>query len=382
MRVEPFRIEVPEPVLVDLRERLGRTRFPRVVRGAGWSYGTDLAFMQDLVGYWLDGYDWRAQEALLNRWPHFRADVDGCALHFVHVRSPHPGALPLVLTHGWPGSIFEFHKVIGPLTDPPAHGGDAADAFDVICPSMTGYGWSEPWLEPGCDVRMVAERQVALLAGLGIDSYGVQGGDWGGLVSPYMALAAPECVVGVHLNSCAAPSTDDVEEARAQGVMPGRSCVSIEYAREQKGYAVIQGLKPDQLAYALNDSPVGLAAWVLECFQRWADLDERGLLGRFSRDELITNIMIYWLTESMPSAIRLYRESQRSRRFGPPDRYVATPTGVALFKDIPRPKRAWAERVYNVTHWTEMPRGGHFAALEAPDLLVADIRRFFATLRR
>ena len=380
MHVEPFRIHVTDQCLADLRERLARARFPSQVRDTPWSYGTDVSYMKALVEYWLDAYDWRAQEHALNRLPQFLADVDGRLIHYVHARSSHPGALSLVMTHGWPGSFMEFHKVIEPLTEPTRHGGDARDAFDVICPSMTGYGWSDPWLEPGCDVRLVAARQVALLAGLGIERYGVQGGDWGGLVSPYMALLAPDQVVGVHLNSCAAPSTDDVEEARAHGVMPGRSCVSVSYAREQKGYAVIQSLKPDQLAFALNDSPLGLAAWVVQCFHMWGDIGD-DLESRFSKDELITNVMIYWVTESMPSAIRLYRESMRSRRFGPPDSYVATPTGVALFKDIPRPKRAWAERVYNITHWSEMASGGHFAALEEPAALVADVRKFFRTLR-
>jgi epoxide hydrolase len=336
--------------------------------------------MKQLVEYWLDAYDWRAQETALNRLPQFLADVDGRLIHYVHARSPHPDALTLVMTHGWPGSFMEFHKVIAPLTLPTEHGGEARDAFHVICPSMTGYGWSDPWLDPGCDVRLVAARQVALLAGLGIERYGVQGGDWGGLVSPYMALLAPDRVLGVHLNSCAAPSTDDPEEARAQGVVTGRSCISVSYAREQKGYAVIQSLKPDQLGFALNDSPLGLAAWIVQCFHMWGDIGD-DLESRFSKDELITNIMIYWVTESMPSAIRLYRESFQSRRFGPPESYVATPTGVALFKDIPRPKRAWAEKVYNITHWTEMDSGGHFAALEEPGRLVADIRAFFRTLR-
>lgn len=380
MHIEPFTINVSATTLGDLRERLARARFPSAIRNAGWDYGAHLPFMKALVEYWLDSFDWRAQEAMLNRMPQFLGDVEGRLIHFVHARSPHANALPLVMTHGWPGSIMEFYKVIEPLTEPERHGGSAAEAFDVICPSMTGYGWSDPWLEPGCDVRLVAARQVQLLAGLGIERYGVQGGDWGGLVSPYMALLAPERVVGVHLNSCATPSTDDPDEARAQGVVTGRSCVSVEYAREQKGYAVIQALKPDQLSYALNDSPLGLAAWVVQCFYMWGDIDG-DIESRFSKDELITNIMIYWVTESMPSAIRLYRESMRSRRFGPPDAYVATPTGVALFKDIPKPKRAWAERVYNVTQWTEMPRGGHFAALEEPQLLVDDIRRFFAGLR-
>jgi len=381
MHVEPFRINVSERSLDDLRTRLAQARFPSAIRDAGWSLGPHAGYMKEFVEYWLDGYDWRAQEALLNaRLPQYLGDVDGRLIHFVHAKSDNPEALTLVMTHGWPGSIMEFHKVVGPLVDPLAHGGAAEDAFNVICPSMTGYGWSDPWLEPGCDVRMVAARQIKLLAGLGIERYGVQGGDWGGIVSPYMAIDDPAHVVGVHLNMCSTPSTDDADEARAQGVMPGRTCISREYYREQKGYAVIQSLKPDQLAYALNDSPLGLAAWILQCFYMWGDIDG-DIESRFSRDELITNIMIYWITESMPSAIRLYRESLRAGTFGPPLEYVAAPTAVALFKDIPRPKRAWAEQVYNIQRWTEMPSGGHFAALEEPARLVADIRAFFADLR-
>ncbi len=380
MQVTPFTIDVDDATLADLRSRLARARFPTQVRDAGWAYGANLAYMRELVEYWLDAYDWRAQEAMLNRMPQYRADVDGRLIHFIHARAAREDALTLVLTHGWPGSIMEFYKVVEPLTHPQRHGGDAADAFHVICPSLTGYGWSEPWLLRGCDIKMVAERQVKLLAGLGIERYGVQGGDWGGLVSPYMALLAPDKVVGVHLNMCSTASTDDPQEALAQGVMPGRSSISREYYFEHRGYAVIQSLKPDQLAFALNDSPVGLAAWIVQSFYAWGDIDGN-IERRFSKDELITNTMIYWVTESMPSAIRLYRESMQSRRFGPPDSFVATPTGVALFKDIPRPKRAWAERQYNITRWTEMPSGGHFAALEEPQLLVDDIRAFFRTLR-
>lgn len=380
MHIEPFHIDVDDATLADLRARLARSRYPSQVRDAGWRYGANVDYLRELVEYWLDAYDWRAQEAALNRLPQFLAEVDGRRIHYVHARAARADALTLVMTHGWPGSFYEFHKVIEPLTHPELHGGDAADAFHVICPSLTGYGWSEPWLEPGCDIRFVAARQVKLMAGLGIEHYGVQGGDWGGLVSPYMAILDPARVVGVHLNMCSTASTDDPQEAREQGVMPGRTAISREYYFEHRGYAVIQSLKPDQLAFALNDSPLGLAAWIVQSFYAWSDIDG-DLERRFSKDELITNIMIYWLTESMPSAIRLYKESMESRRFGPPDSYVAAPTGVALFKDIPRPKRAWADKLYNITRWTEMPSGGHFAALEEPGLLVDDVRAFFRTLR-
>lgn len=381
MQVEPFTVAVPDDVLADLRERLSRARFPSQIEGTGWDYGTDLGYMRELVDYWLEGFDWRAQEAYLNRMPQFRADVDGKRVHFVHARAAREDALPLVVTHGWPGSILEFHKILEPLTHPERHGGDPADAFHVVCPSMTGYAWSDPWPEPGCDVKLVAERQVALMEGLGYARYGVQGGDWGGTVSPCMALAAPEAVVGVHVNLCVAPSTYDREEAAAHGVLPGPSAITREYNREQKGYAMIQGLKPDQLAYALNDSPLGLAAWVVQCFHMWGDLADGDIESRFTKDELLTNIMIYWVTQSMPSAMRLYRESMRSRRFGPPEAFVSTPTGVAMFRDVSRPKREWAEQSYNIVHWTDMPSGGHFAALEEPERLVEDVRAFFRPLR-
>ncbi len=380
MQIEAFRIQVPDTVLDDLAARLAGARFPNTIAGSGWDYGPDVHYMREFVRYWREDYDWRRHEAALNAFPQYRASIDGQWLHYLHVPSAHAHALPLVLTHGWPGSVAEFTKIIGPLVAPEAHGGDPADAFHVICPSMTGYAWSDPWPQPGCHVRLVAERQVKLMQGLGYTRYGVQGGDWGGLVSPYMALAAPAQVVGVHLNMVAAPSTDDPEEARAQGVVPGPFAMTIDYAERQKGYAVIQGLLPDQLAYALNDSPLGLAAWILECFQLWSDCDG-DLDSRFTRDELITNIMLYWVTGAMPSAIRLYRESMAAGLFGPPVSYVETPTAGALFKDLCRPRRAWAERAYNITRWTEMPRGGHFAAMEEPGLLVDDIRAFFADLR-
>lgn len=378
--ITPFRIDIAAEELADLRSRLARSRLPTTLPGQGWRYGTESGYMRSLLAYWLEHYDWRAEEAVLNRYPHFMADIDGRKLHFLHVRSAHAHALPLVLTHGWPGSIHEFYKVIDPLVAPERHGGDPADAFHVICPSLTGYGWSEPLLEPGVDIRVVAERQVQLMAALGYDRYGVQGGDWGSLASTYMALAAPEKIIGVHLNMISAPSTDDPEEAKARGVVTGYSAVTRAYAFEHKGYAVIQSLKPDQLAYALNDSPLGLAAWIIQCFHAWGDIGE-DIESRFDKNFLITNALIYWFTRSMPAAIRLYYETRRAKRFGPPDRYVATPTGVALFKDVSYPKREWAERCYNIVHWHEYQSGGHFAAVEEPVALVADIRKFFRTLR-
>jgi len=380
MSITPFSIAVDDTALADLEYRLMHARIPAAPPDMGWSWGPDRQYMRELVRYWHQDYDWRAEERRLNRWPQFMADIDGTPLHFIHARSTHPDALPLMLTHGWPGTTHEFHKIIEPLLAPERHGGDARDAFHVVCPAIAGYGWSPPVPQPGGDVRAVAARQVALMARLGYAHYGVQGGDWGSVISSYMGLLAPQAVLGIHLNMCPAPSTDDVAEAKAHGVTPGRSAMVEAYAKEMKGYAVIQSLKPDQLAYALNDSPLGLAAWILYSYYLWGDV-QGDLESRFDKDYLLTTTMIFWLTQSMPSAIRLYRESFLTRRFGPPERYVEVPVGVAMFKDLARPKRAWAARSYNIQHWTEFDEGGHFAALEEPARLVADIREFFRRLR-
>ena len=376
-----FTINISDSELEDLERRLRFARFPTQVSNSDWGYGPDVKYIEELVEYWLTDYDWRAQEKMLNdTLPQYTLDIEGQRIHYAHVKSGNPDSLTLVMTHGWPGSFMEFYKVTGLLSHPQNFGGVEEDAFNIICPSMTGYAWSDALPNGGCDIRKVAARQVQLMEALGITEYGVQGGDWGGLASPHMALLAPERVVGVHLNMCSTASTSDPEEAKEQGVVPGPFCISIEYDREQKGYAVIQGLKPEQLSFALNDSPVGLAAWIIQCFHMWGDINGN-IESRFTKDELITNVMIYWFTKSMPSAIRLYCESMRSNTFGPVGDYVNTPTAVALFKDIPKPKREWAEKEYNIARWTVMPSGGHFAALEEPVLLADDIKAFFRDLR-
>lgn len=378
--IEPFTIAVPESVLEDLRQRLARTRFPHQIAGSGWSYGTDAGFLRELCAYWADGYDWRAREAELNQWPNYRAESEGLKLHFIHAPSPYQHALPLMLTHGWPDSCYLFHRIIGPLTEPERFGGDPADAFHVVCPSMPGYGWSDPPDEPGWDIRKVATALSGLMPQLGYDRYGVQGGDWGSLASAYTAIVDPDRVCGVHLNMVASSGSDDPEECAARGVVPGGPAMTPDYVQEM-GYAQIQCTLPDQLACALNDSPAGLAGWMLHGYYAWSD-HAGDLEAAISRDELLTNIMIYWVTGSMPSAMRLYRESMATGRFGPPDEFVAAPTGVAMFKDILRPTREWASRHYNILHWREYDEGGHFAAVERPEVLVADIREFFRGLRR
>ena len=381
--IESFRIEVPDDILDDLSERLARTRYPDQLDGAGWSYGTELEYLRELVGYWRERFDWRAQEEGLNRVPHFRTDVDGLAVHFIHVRSPEQDAVPLLITHGWPGSVFEFHKIIGPLSDPASHGGRREDAFHVVCPSMPGYGFSDRPRQPGFDVRAVAEVEAALMARLGYDSYGAQGGDWGAIVSTWLGIVDREHCRGVHLNMVPVrppPGAEDpregLSEREREGVLAYR-----RFREEETGYQAIQGTKPQTLGYGLHDSPAGLAAWIVEKFRSWSDCGG-DVESRFTKDELLTNAMIYWVTGTITSSVRLYCESRRSGRFGPAEQRVEAPTGCAIFPaEILRPPRAWAERLYNVVRWTEMPSGGHFAALEEPDLLVADIRAFFAELR-
>ncbi len=374
-----FRIEVADRVLDDLRERLARTRWPAMIPGSGWDYGTDTDYLRELCEYWRTGYDWREAEAVLNGFDQQRIEVDGLALHCIHQRSPHEDALPLVLTHGWPDTVWLFHSVIGPLTRPAEHGGDPADAFHVICPSVPGYGWSEAPAEPGWHVRRIAQVQAALVRKLGYERYGVQGGDWGALISPWMALADPDGVCGVHLNMVpAAPPRDrEPTEEDLAALKKGR-----EHQRSGMGYAQIQGTRPQTLGVALNDSPAGLAAWIVEKYREWSDCGG-DVESVFPRDVLLAGITAYWVTGSITSSIRLYYESMRAGLFGPPTEYVAAPTGVAVFpQEIFSPPRSWAEQHYNVTRWTEYPAGGHFAALERPDELVADVRAFFRDLRQ
>ena len=381
--ISRMRIEVPEEVLDDLRRRLAATRFPDQIPGSGWDYGTDGAYLRELCSYWRDKYDWRAQEALLNRFDHHRTTIDGQNLHFLHARSRNPGAFPLLITHGWPGSVFEFHKIIGPLVDPAAHGGDERDAFHVICPSMPGYGFSGPTHEPGWDVRRVAEAFATLMARLGYARYGAQGGDWGAIVTTQLGLLDPEHVRGIHLNMVVAgppPGVANPMEGVSAEELQGLADMG-EFQKKETGYQQIQGSKPQTLGTALNDSPAGLAGWIVEKFRSWSDCGG-DVEKRFSKDELLTNIMIYWVTETINSSVRLYCETMRAGRFGLAGERVMVPTGCSIFpKEIIRPPRRWAEAHYNVVQWTTHRSGGHFAALEEPVALVEDLRSFFRKLR-
>jgi pimeloyl-ACP methyl ester carboxylesterase len=382
MQIEPFRIAVPEDVLVDLRTRLARTRFPDEIRGSGWRYGTDLAYLRELVAYWRDRYDWRAEEARLNQLHHFRARVGGLAIHFIHERGVGPRPLPLVVTHGWPGSVAEFTKIIPLLTDPGRHGGDPADAFDVVVPSMPGYGFSERPSTPGMDPERIAALWAELMSGLGYARFGAQGGDWGAIVSTYLGARHAEAVVGVHLNMVVALPPDPANPADGLTQEELIALMQLQqFLEEETGYQRIQGTKPQTLGYALNDSPAGLAAWIVEKFRTWSDCGG-DVERRFTKDELLTNVMLYWVTETATSSCRLYFEAMHAGKFPPTGLRVEVPTGCAIFPgEIVKPPRRWAERVYAVRRWTVMPSGGHFAAMEEPEALAEDIRAFFRPLR-
>ena len=379
-QIEQFRIEVGQEVLDDLYERLDRTRWPDQIPGTGWDYGTDLAWLQDLCRYWRDEYDWREHEAALNQWDHFRTEIDGQNVHFIHARSPHEDATPLLITHGWPGSVSEFLHVIEPLRDPTAHGGEAADAFHVVAPSLPGYGWSGPTVEPGWDSRRVAEAWAVLMDRLGYGSYVAQGGDWGAMISTQLGLVDADHVAGLHLNMVIAVPPDDTDWSQLTEEENAALVDAAAFLEEGSGYQAIQGTKPQTLGYGLTDSPAGLAGWIGEKFLAWTDNDGTPE-SAVARDDLLTNITIYWVTGTINSSTRLYYESRKAGYFGPHRDKVEVPTGAAIFpKEIFRPARSFAEAVYDVVHWSTFDRGGHFAAMEEPDLLVEDVRAFRRTL--
>jgi epoxide hydrolase len=373
--IRPYRIDVPNAVLDDLKERLARTRWPDAETVDDWSQGIPLAYTRDLAAYWADGYDWRPREAALNRFDHHLTEIDGLDIHFIHQRSPHDDALPLLITHGWPGSIAEFQKVIEPLVNPTS--GRAEDAFHVICPSLPGYGFSGKPSRTGWGVDKIAQVWDTLMVRLGYDRYGAQGGDWGAAVTTQIGRNRGHCIA-IHLNmpiarppagSGGGDLTEDEQQALA---------AFAEHRKWGTGYSKQQSTRPQTLGYGLVDSPVGQLAWVVEKFWAWTDCDGHPE-NVLSRDELLDNVMLYWVTGSGASSARLYWES--FNRFVTDGR-VDLPTGVAAFpKEILRTPRRWCEAAYNITHWSTMPRGGHFAAFEQPELFVDDVRAFFATAR-
>ncbi|RJQ87481.1 epoxide hydrolase family protein [Amycolatopsis panacis] len=373
MTAEPFRIEIDEADIADLRERLRRTRWPEAETVADWSQGIPLGYVQELCRAWAEDYDF-GFGARLNAFPQFRDTVDGLGIHFLHVRSPEPGAFPLVLTHGWPGSVLEFLDVLGPLTDPRAHGGDPCDAFHVVAPSLPGFGWSDKPAEAGWGVERIARAWDRLMVSLGYERYGAQGGDWGSAVSGALGEVARERVAGVHVNMASAPSgvfDDPTPEELAAAE------ASKEFARTGRGYSGQQATRPQTLGYGLTDSPAGQAAWIAEKFWAWTDNDGHPE-DALSRQQMLDIISAYWFTASATSSARLYWES-----FGAFRRQVTAPSGVSVYpREISRPSRREAELGYLDLRWYEqLPRGGHFAAMEQPESLVAQIRGFFRLVR-
>ena len=383
MAAEKFAIHVADELLADLSRRLDATRWPDENENAGWEGGTNLAYMRSLTAYWRNGYDWRRQENALNSLPQYRLTLDGLNVHFVHQRGNGPKPLPLVITHGWPGSFVEMVKLLPLLTDPAAHGASVDDAFDVVVPSLPGYGFSDRPRERGMNPNKIAALWVRLMAALGHERFGAQGGDWGATVSSALGLDHPDRMIGVHLNFIAGRFLlgGTLNEAQDDEVAKQYLSQLRKWWDLDGGYNHQQSTKPQTLSYGLNDSPVGLAAWIVEKFQTWSDCggDPERVL---TRDELLTNVMIYWVTQTIRSSMQLYFESrERPLRLSRGNR-VTPPVAVALFpKEIPMPPRSLAERGYNIVRWTEMPKGGHFAAMEQPELLAADIREFFRPLR-
>ena len=378
---EPFVIAVPEAVLDDLRQRLALTRWPDEIPSAGWQYGSNLAYVKELVHYWQHQYDWRTHERLLNDFPQYRVQLDDITLHYIHQPGVGPAPMPLLLSHGWPGSIYEFAHIIGPLTDPARYGADPRDAFTVVAPALPGYGFSHVRNQRRLHMEEMAEIFWRLMTDvLGFARFGAQGGDWGAFITGRLGYAYPQHVIGIHLNMVpVAPHPS--ERTGLSAAEEAFITASEAWRAEETGYQWIQGTRPQTLAYALNDSPAGLAAWIVEKFYAWTDC-HGDIETRVSKDALLTNIMLYWVTQTINSSFWLYYQMRhRPWRLGPGER-ITVPTAVAAFpREIIRPPREWAARVCNLQRWTAMPAGGHFAALEEPQALVEDIRAFYRGLR-
>ena len=378
--VRPFEISVPDEVLDDLHRRLDATRWPEAEVVDDWSQGTPLAYVQDVCATWRDDYDWREREAALNRFDQFVTEIDGLDVHFVHQRSPHDDALPLILTHGWPGSIVEFHKVIEPLTDPTRFGGDAADAFHVVAPSLPGYGFSAKPTETGWGTEKIGRTFATLMARLGHDRYVAQGGDWGSAVTHMIGGVDPDHCAAIHMTLAMGARPGDLDDPTPEELHALER--AKYYSDWDSGYSKQQSTRPQTVGYGLVDSPSGQAAWILEKFWAWTDCgegDDAHPEKVLERDELLDNIMLYWINGNGASSARLYWESfGRGRRVD-----VGVPVGFASFaSEIVPPVRSWVEPMYpGLCHWAEYDRGGHFAAFEVPDTFVDELRTFFRAFR-
>lgn len=378
--MKPFQINIPQLTLDDLRTRLTRTRWPDELENTGWELGTNRAYLQELIRFWQDQFDWRKQEETLNQFAHFRTEIDGFGLHFIHERGKGTNPLPLLLCHGWPDSFYRFYKLIPMLTDPAAHGGRSEDAFDVIVPSLPGFGFSDRLTQKKSYIAWTAQLLHEFMTQtLGYARYAAHGGDVGSSLVEGLAMTQANALVGIHLMDIPywhlfAVKPDDLSDEEKQYLQTGQ-----EWQMKEGAYALEQSTKPQTLAYGLNDSPTGLAGWIIEKFQSWSDCNG-DVESRFTKDELLTNITLYWATETVRSSFAPYFDVQQQ----PPQSNgkIQVPTGVAIFpKDIVPAPRAFAERFYNVQRWSEMPEGGHFAALEEPELLANELREFFRPLR-
>lgn len=381
MNIKPYKINTDEKILDDLKMRLKNTRWPSPIEGIGWEYGADYAFLKRLCDYWLNEYDWRKWEAKLNEYPQFTAEIDGVEIHFWYIRAKKENAFPVMMLHGWPGSALEFFDTIDLITDPGSHGGNAEDAMDMIIPDLPGYGWSGKPKVPGWGADRVARALNTLMTeGLGYEKYGVQGGDWGGMIAARLGTDFPETVAWIHLNFTILPipMIDELSDEDMKVVRQHE-----EFDRLEGAYHLVQETKTDCVTMAQTDSPMGLAAWIVEKFKVWSDCDGNPL-NSYTMDQLITNLMFYWVPDSVVSAARLYFESFQDPElnWGAPNPQIPVPTAVARFPKDPfhRP-RGWMEKHFNIVRWTEMPKGGHFAAMEEPELFAKDVLEFYRSFR-
>lgn len=386
MRMEPFTIDVPDATLADLHDRLARTRWPEDFGNDAWQYGTSLPYLKSLVAYWLDGFDWRAQEKAMNAFSQFRTTIEDVPIHFIYEKGKGPNPTPLILSHGWPWTFWDLHKVIRPLTDPAAFGGDPKDAFDVIVPSLPGYGFSTPLRKTGFNFWRTADLWVKLMQDvLGYSKFAAEGGDWGALVTSQLGHKYADRLIGTYIHMLLpldlflGPLPDRSEYGPGEEAWYEKN---LQFFAGEAGYSAIQTTKPQTLAYGFNDSPVGLAAWLVEKRRTWSECNG-DVERRFTKDELLTTCTLYWVTQSFGTSARYYYECVHNPWRPSHDRrpIVESPTGVGVFNDIVILPRAWTERTYNLQHYTMMPRGGHFAPMEEPELLVDDIRTFFRGLR-
>jgi pimeloyl-ACP methyl ester carboxylesterase len=390
MSKDPFAIAIPEETLADLRERLAQTRWSNDFANANWQYGTNLAYLKELVDYWRTHYDWRKHEREINTFSHYKTVIEGIPVHFIHEPGKGPSPMPIVLNHGWPWTFWDLHKVIRPLADPAAFGGDPADAFSVVVPSLPGYGFSTPLTTPGINYWRTADLWVALMQDvLGYRRFAAQGGDWGAAIAAQLGHKYADRLIGLHLhlmlplNAFSAPLTAILDPAQYGPDEQGWYERSMHFLTAETGYVALQTTKPQTLAYGLNDSPAGLCAWILEKRRTWSDCDGN-VETRFTKDELLTAVTLYWVTQTFGTSARYYFEAahnlwQPSHGRTP---VVEAPTGVAVFlKDVVLLPHRWAERYYNLQRWTVMPSGGHFASMEEPARLVEEIRAFFRPLR-